>query len=112
MPAAASTKPARTCQWLVKPYDLPTGGRLGFLRMTVGGRSDFYRVSWVQQSEDMTVFEVSKEREDGSFSQPYTVVLSNPGVSGWSSCDCPAGQYRGGCRHVLSLRAATAALLR
>jgi hypothetical protein len=100
-----TAKPARTCSWTIPVCDTPSGGRLGFLRVTVAGKSDYYRVQWLEQDDMQVVLAVSKELADGTFADAYRVVLPAPGCFGRPVCSCPGWFRYGKCRHGDSLTA-------
>jgi hypothetical protein len=100
-PAAPAARPARIAGWTIPPFDLPTGGRMAFLHLTMdGGRTvDHYRVRWLEQDDMATALEVAKELPDGAFAEPYRVVLPAPGAFGRPVCSCQGWRRYGHCRH-------------
>lgn len=89
----------RTCSWLIGPHDGPEG-LAGCVTLTVDGQRSHYRLREVRSDDMGRVVELAKELRDGSFAEPYRVVLP---AWGRGRCSCPGHRYGGACRHVDSL---------
>jgi hypothetical protein len=101
---ATTTKPTRTCGWVVGPFAL-ADGRLhgGFTINDADGRA-FFKAVQVDADDMETVTEVSLEQRDGSFAPAVYVTLPAAGCSGRTRCTCPAFKRFGGCRHAAALK--------
>src|SRR5262245_32150093 len=84
-------KPGRSLKLLVKP----DAKGPGLLAITARGERNVYWVREIASAIGGRCWELRKFRETGT----YHVRLAHDG----HTCDCPAGTYRGACKHAASL---------
>jgi hypothetical protein len=101
----AAVKAPRAAFWITRPFDLPTGGRMGFFGVRVGKVTDYYRATLTEADDMAQRWLVAKEQADGTYAEPYSVCLPSAGVFGGPVCSCKGWSYGGKCRHGSALRA-------
>jgi hypothetical protein len=89
-------RPPRTLKLLARP----DAGGPGLLALTVNGVRQVYWVSAIDSALGGRCFELRKFRS----ADAYHVRLAHDG----HTCDCPAGTFRGQCKHQDALAALTA----
>lgn len=97
----------RAAKWVIRP----TGSdRSGAFYVRLGGKYDYYFVSLVDADDMAEVWHVAKQQPDGSYAQPYRIVIPAGGGLRRPVCNCPGWQRDHKCRHSLALPKLLAAL--
>ena len=91
---------------LLKPAVADTIGESYVLRVLVGDELSYYEVSPSEFGPHWNVLKVGSDI-DATLSQPIYRTTIDPEMG--NSCTCPAGKYRGTCKHQDFLSALVAA---
>lgn len=99
-----TTKPVRSCGWVIRPESTPTGGTYGAFYIRAGKVTDYYRCS-LEQADDMAICWLVEKETAAGYAEAYYVSLPPPGVFGSPCCSCPGWRFNGQCRHGNALAA-------